>query len=132
MGADDPAAVKYHSLRTFGRNMYALSCFFGSVPWLENANDLPEIIRHLNENMIAAAYMVHTPQQYWEDKQAMLKSMNEEWTDDQLAKEMEKLKDQLVNTIADVMAGRENAGKFFTCVDFIDPNGRAGRWSPSR
>lgn len=123
-----PAAVKYHSLRSFGRNMYALLCFFGSVPWLENANDLPEIIRHLNENMIAAAYIVHTPQQYWEDKQAMLKSMHEEWTDDQLAKEMEKLKDQLVNTIADVMAGRENAGKFFTCVDFIDPNGKEQSW----
>ena len=58
----------------------------------------------------------------------MLKSMHEEWTDDQLAKEMEKLKDQLVNTIADVMAGRENAGKFFTCVDFIDPNGKEQSW----
>ena len=39
------AAVRYHSMRSFGRNMYALSCFFGSVPWLENANDLPRIIQ---------------------------------------------------------------------------------------
>lgn len=40
-------AVKYHCMRSFGRNMYAISCFYGSVPWLENANNLPEIILSL-------------------------------------------------------------------------------------
>ncbi|MEG0889498.1 MAG: hypothetical protein RSH25_13620, partial [Bacteroides sp.] len=31
-------------------------------------------------------------------------------------------------TIADVMAGKENAGKFFTCVDFVDPDGHVQSW----
>ena len=122
------AAIRYHSMRSFGRNMYAISCFYGSVPWLENANDLPRIIRHLNENMIAAAYVVHSPQAYWDEKKEMLQAMHEDWTDTQIQKEMGKLKDELVRTIADVMAGGRNAGKFFSCVDFVDRDGHAQSW----
>ena len=56
--ARNEVAVKYHSLRSFGRNMYAVSSFFGSIPWMRDANSLPEIIEYLNKNMIAAAYVV--------------------------------------------------------------------------
>ena len=109
-------AVKYHCMRSFGRNMYAISCFYGSVPWLENANNLPEIIRHLNENMIAAAYVVHSPQEYWTQKEQQIREMNQEWTDAQVYKEIERL------------AGQKNAGKFFSCVDFFDELGHVQSW----
>ena len=122
------AAIRYHSMRSFGRNMYAISCFFGSVPWLENANDLPRIIHHLNENMIAAAYVVHSPQAYWDQKKALIEELHPNYTEEQLQKEMEKLKDNLTRTIADVMAGKNNAGKFFSCVDFTDEQGKAQSW----
>ena len=122
------AAIRYHSMRSFGRNMYAISCFFGSVPWLENANDLPRIIHHLNENMIAAAYVVHSPQAYWDQKKALIEELHPDYTEEQLQKEMEKLKDNLTRTIADVMAGKNNAGKFFSCVDFTDEQGKAQSW----
>ncbi len=122
-------AVKYHCLRSFGRNMYAISCFYGSIPWLENANDLPNIIKHLNENMIAAAYVVHTPEGYWNRKEELLRGINPEWDDKRIQAEMEKLKTQLTETIADVMAGNANVGKFFQCVDFIDPDtGQKMEW----
>ncbi|KAA6307426.1 hypothetical protein EZS27_040906, partial [termite gut metagenome] len=74
-------AIRYHNMRSFGRNMYAISSFYGSIPWLENANNLPEIIRYLNENMIAAAYMVHGPVAYWNDKEAKIKAMHPDWED---------------------------------------------------
>lgn len=122
------AAVRYHSLRSFGRNMYAVSSFYGSIPWLQNANDLPEIIRHLNENMIAAAYVVHTPQIYWDNKKNLIMSMHEDWVETQIQREMERIKDELTKTIADVMAGKNNAGKFFSCVDFIDDEGHSQSW----
>lgn len=121
-------AVRYHSLRSFGRNMYAVSSFYGSIPWLLNANDLPEIIRHLNENMIAAAYVVHSPQVYWDRKRDLLMAMHEDWDETRIQREMEKLKDELTRTIADVMAGKSNAGKFFSCVDFVDDEGHAQSW----
>lgn len=122
------AAVGYHSMRSFGRNMYALSSFYGSIPWLQNANDLPEIIRHLNENLIAAAYVVHMPQEYLRQKDELVRMMHPEWTDEQVVKELEKLRDQVTQTIADVMAGKRNAGKFFQCVDFVDMDGHAQSW----
>lgn len=121
-------AVKYHCMRSFGRNMYAISSFYGSVPWLENANNLPEIIRHLNENMIAAAYIVHQPEEYWRQKEQIVRSIHPDWMDDKVYAELEVLKDKVTRTIADVMAGKENAGKFFTCVDFVDPDGHVQSW----
>ena len=122
------AAVRYHSMRSFGRNLYAISCFYGSIPWLENANDLPRIIRHLNENMIAAAYVVHSPQAYWDEKRALVDELHPEWTEEQVQREMERLKDRLTQQIADVMAGKANAGKFFSCVDFTDDQGKPQSW----
>lgn len=122
------AAIRYHSMRSFGRNMYALSSFYGSIPWLQNANDLPEIIRHLNENLIAAAYVVHMPQEYLRQKDELIRAMHPEWTDEQVVKELEKLRDQVTQTIADVMAGKKNTGKFFQCVDFIDMDGHQQSW----
>ncbi|MEF2715289.1 MAG: hypothetical protein U0N12_15750 [Bacteroides uniformis] len=118
-------AIKYHCMRSFGRSMYAISCFYGSVPWLENANNLPEIIKHLNENMIAAAYVVHSPQEYWNQKHELIMAMHEDWDETKIQKEMERLKDELTETIANVMAGKKNAGKFFSCVDFVDADGNA-------
>lgn len=121
-------AVKYHSLRSFGRNLYALSSFYGSIPWLQNANDLPEIIRHLNENLIAAAYVVHMPQEYLRQKEQYLLEMHPEYTNDQVQKELERIKNKVTQDIADVMAGQRNAGKFFQCVDFVDMDGHEQMW----
>ena len=115
-------------MRSFGRNMYAISCFYGSVPWLENANNLPEIIRHLNENMIAAAYIVHSPAEYWAQKDYGVRLVHPEWTDVQVDKELDRLRDEVTKKIADVMAGSKNAGKFFSCVDFMDPDGHIQSW----
>lgn len=121
----DPTAhemsVKYHSMRSFGRNLYAISSFFGSVPWMQDANSLPEIISYLNNNMIAASYIVHVPSEYWNQKQDMLKDKYPEYTDKQIYSKMEELKDELAREIASVMAGKNNAGKFFMTVDFIEP-----------
>lgn len=108
--------------------MYAISSFYGSVPWLENANNLPEIIRYLNENMIAAAYIIHQPDEYWVRKRELIMAMHQEWDDAKIEAEMEIQRDKITETIANVMAGRKNAGKFFTCVDFIDPDGNKQEW----
>ena len=125
---DHEAAVQYHSLRSFGRNLYAISSFHGSIPWMQDANDIAEIVRALNDNVIAAAYMVHEPQAYWHEKQMDIESDHPEWTEQQVAKELDKLRDQITRQIADVMAGKHNAGKFFTCVDFVDDQGNAQSW----
>lgn len=50
-------------------------------------------------------------------------TMHEDWDEAKIQKEMERLKDELTEIIADVMAGKKNAGKFFSCVDFMDDLG---------
>lgn len=121
-------AVGYHSLRSFGRNLYAISSFHGSIPWMQDANDIAEIVRALNNNVIAAAYIVHEPQAYWTEKRMQLEQDHPEWTDQKIGQQLDKLRDKITQQIADVMAGKENAGKFFTCVDFTDDQGRQQTW----
>ena len=122
------AAIRYHSMRSFGRNLYAISSFHGSIPWMQDANDIAEIVRALNDNVIAAAYIVHEPQAYWSEKRTAIEGDHPEWTEQQVTKELDKLRDKITRQIADVMAGKQNAGKFFTCVDFIDEYGHAQSW----
>lgn len=122
------AAVQYHSLRSFGRNLYAISSFHGSIPWMQDANDIAEIVRALNDNVIAAAYIVHEPQAYWLDKQNAIMQDHPDWPDPKVSEELDKLRDQITRQIAEVMAGKNNAGKFFTCVDFVDDQGHEQSW----
>lgn len=122
------AAVGYHSLRSFGRNLYAIPSFHGSIPWMQDANDIAEIVRALNDNVIAAAYIVHEPQAYWSEKRMQLEADHPDWTDQRVDTELDRLRDKITRQIADVMAGKRNAGKFFTCVDFTDDQGRQQSW----
>lgn len=126
--AKHATAVKYHSMRSFGRNMYSISSFYGSVPWMTDANSLPEIIAYLNNNMIAAAYIVHSPQGYWEQKRNLIVDKHPDWQEQKIDAELDTVKDQLAQQIAEVMAGKSNAGKFFMCVDFVDLDGHQQSW----
>jgi hypothetical protein len=122
-------AVKYHCLRAYGRNFYAVSSFLGSLPWMENANELPVIIKALNQNMMAGAYIVHEPAGYWEDKRTSLFEMYPDEPEAQIQKRIIELREQITKNIAEVMSGSKNAGKFFTAVDFVDPaSGKEQKW----
>ena len=126
--AKHEAAVKYHNLRSFGRNLYSVSSFFGSIPWMIDSNDIAEIVRVLNDNLIAAAYIVHEPAGYWDRKKQDLMEDHPEWELAHINKKMEELRDEIIKKLAEVMSGKENAGKFFTCVDFIDEMGHMQSW----
>lgn len=121
-------AMKYHSMRSFGRNFYSISSFYGSVPWMADANALPEIIAYLNNNMIAAAYIVHVPQGYWQEKRNVIVDKHPDFTEAQITCMLDDVKETLAKQIAEVMAGKNNAGKFFMCVDFIDVDGHEQSW----
>lgn len=126
--SDFESAVAYYNLGTFGRTLYSICSFFGSIPWMENANDISEIVRILNENMIAAAYIVHEPSGYWEQKRMQLMEDHPEWSDAQYNSKLEQLREEVTKKLAEVMAGKHNAGKFFTCIDFIDDRGNKQEW----
>lgn len=123
-----PVSMKYHSYRTFSRYFYAISSFFGSIPWVRRANDIPDIIQYLTDNMIAAAYHVHEPAQYWQEKKDLLEQMYPDWDDIKIQAELNKLRDELTETLAKVLAGKRNAGKFLETIDFTDMDGHKCEW----
>ncbi len=126
--AKHAVSMKYHSYRSFARLFYAIASFFGSIPWVRRANDIPDIVEYLTDNMIAAAYHVHEPAEYWDRKEALLRELNPEWDDKKIMAEIDKLRDALTQTIANVLAGKKNAGKFFESIDFVDEDGNKSEW----
>lgn len=56
--------------------------------------------------MIASAYIVHEPEEYWRQKEEMIRAMHEEWREAQIYEEIDRLRDELTKRIADVMAGK--------------------------
>lgn len=123
-----PVSMYYHAFRTYGRHFYALPSFLGSIPWLKRANDIPEIIQYLTDNMIAAAYIVHQPSAYWDAKEEYIRDNNPEWDDAKVANELLKVREELTATIAEVMAGKRNTGKFLEVVDFYDNDNNLCQW----
>ncbi len=121
-------ALYYHSYRTFGRFFYSLPSFTGAIPWIKRANDLPEIIAYLTENMIAAAYHVHEPAQYWADKRQKIEESNPEWDDAKVDNKVDELRDEVTKSISNVLSGKRNTGKFFESIDFVDPDGNLCSW----
>ena len=128
----DPArygvSIDYHSLRSWGHKYYSVASFLGAVPWVKRANDLPEIIQYLTENMIAAAYHVHVPAEYWEEKRNLVIEMHPEASDNEIEVKMQKLRDELTETIAKVLSGKKNTGKFLESIDFTDDQGNRCSW----
>ena len=126
--AKHEVAVNYHCLRSFGRNFYAVSSFLGSIPWMKNANSLPQIIDTLNKNIIAAAYTVHVPEKYYNDAAERLRMEHPDANEKKIAALLDQVKDKIAHDIANVMAGRDNAGKFFQVVDYVDELGHKHEW----
>lgn len=116
-----PVSMRYHNFRSFGRNFYSMPSFMGAIPWIQRANDIPEIIKYLTDNMIAAAYHVHEPAQYWEDKRDYLQGLYPEEDEQHINKRIDLLRDELTKTLANVLAGKRNVGKFIETIDFVDP-----------
>lgn len=121
-------AMRYHSFRSFSRYFYAISSFFGSIPWVRRANDIPDIIQYLTDNMIAAAYHVHQPAQYWDQKKDLIEAIHTDWDEVKVQAELNKLRDDLTETIAKVLAGKRNVGKFLETIDFVDQEGNKCEW----
>lgn len=114
-------SMSYHNSYSFARNFYSVPTYYGSLKWIMRSSDIPEILKYLTENGIAAAFHIHSPAGYWEDKKNKLAEQNPNLSEAELDKKVDELKDELFRTIANVLAGKKNAGKFIETVDFYDP-----------
>jgi len=123
-----PVAMSYHNIYSFARSFYSVPSFFGTLKWLTTASEIPDIIKYLTDNGISAAFHIHSPQGYWDDKRSKLEDRFPGETDAQIDKRLQQLKEELFQSIARTLAGKENAGKFIETVDFYDIDGNLCSW----
>lgn len=121
-------SMSYHNIYSFARSFYSVPSFFGTLKWLATSSEIPDIINYLTENGIAAAFHIHSPQGYWDDKREKLLMKHPDWTDAAIDKKLQELKDQLFESIAQALAGKQNAGKFIETVDFYDNDSNLCQW----
>ena len=121
-------SMSYHNLYSFARSFYPVPSYYGTLKWLATASEIPDIIKYLTDNGIAAAFHIHSPQGYWEDKRKQLIERFNEETDAQIDKRLKDMKEELFRAIAAALAGKENAGKFIETVDFYDGEGNLNEW----
>ena len=121
-------SMSYNNIYSFARAFYSVPAFFGTLKWLTTASEIPDIIKYLTDNGIAAAFHIHSPQGYWDDKRQKLEERFPAETDAQINKRLQQIKDELFQSIARTLAGKENAGKFIETVDFYDVDGNLCSW----
>jgi len=121
-------SMSYHNTYSFARNFYSMPAYLGALKWIMRSSDIPDIIKYLSENNIIAAFHIHTPAGYWEQKRTKLEERYPEELDVQIDKRLEKLKDQTFDRMTKVLAGKKNAGKFIETVDFYDDEGNLCAW----
>ncbi|MBP3944408.1 hypothetical protein J5U18_12740 [Sphingobacteriaceae bacterium WQ 2009] len=114
-------SMSYHNSYSFARSFYPVPSYFGTLPWLTRSSEIPEIIKYLTENGIAAAFHIHSPQNYWKSKRDKLEERYPEKDPEFIDARLDELKDKLFNDISLALAGKKNAGKFIETVDFYDP-----------
>lgn len=123
-----PVSMSYHNLYSFARSFYSVPSYLGTLKWLTSASEIPDIIKYLTENGIAAAFHIHSPKGYWDDKRQKLDERFPEETDAQIDKRLQDLKEELFRSISSALAGKQNAGKFIETVDFYDDQDNLCQW----
>lgn len=115
-----PVSASYNYSYSFGRNFYATPAFMGAIRWILRGSDIPTIFRYVTENGLNLAYHIHSPAGYWETKREVLRIKYPNEQDIEIEERLEKVKNQIMDSITEVLSGKRNAGKFFESVDFYD------------
>ena len=123
-----PVAASYKRIGTFGRDFYALPQFWGAMRWIIRGSEIPTIFKYVTDNGINLAYHVHSSQSYWDYRRNVLHLANPEWTDAQIEAEIMKITTKLLDSMTQVLTGKENAGKMFHSIDCVDETGNVHPW----
>ncbi|WP_312139501.1 hypothetical protein [Sphingobacterium sp.] len=121
-------SMSYNNLYSYCRSFYSIPSYYGTLNWLATASEIPDIINYLTDNGISAAFHIHSPQGYWDDKRKKLEDRYNEETDAQIDKRLREIKEELFRSIAAALSGKENAGKFIETVDFYDMDQNLCQW----
>ena len=77
----------------------------------------------MTDNGINLAYHIQAPKEYWDEKRNSLRMENPEWSDAEIEDKISDLTSSLLDSVTEVLSGKENAGKFFYTVDVPSESG---------
>ena len=123
-----PASASYNSTYSFSRDFYSVPPYWGALRWIVRGSEIPTIFKYVTDNGLNLAYHIHSPKEYWDNKREALKLANPEWSEARLEKEISDLSIRLLDSLTEVLSGKENAGKFFHTVDIPDETGTTHAW----
>lgn len=123
-----PAAASYRRLDSFGRSFYSVPQFWGALRWIVRGSEIPSIFKYVTDNGINLAYHVHSSQAYWDYRREVLTKAHPDWSDAEIEKEIMNITKNLLDSMTQVLTGKENAGKMFHSIDCADDTGNVHPW----
>lgn len=125
-------SAAYHRTAAFARDFYPVPSYWGALKWIVRGSEIPTIFKYVTDNGINLAYHIQAPQEYWDQKRETLRAIHADWTDEEVENEISVLTGSMLDSLTEVLSGKENAGKFFYTVDVPSSSG-SGRatWSVS-
>lgn len=115
-----PVTASYNSSYSFARDFYSVPEYWGTLRWILRGSEVPKIFKYVTDNGFNAAYHIHSPAGYWEDKRESIMKMHDNWNEVKIETAIAEIKNKIFTQLTDVLSGAKNAGKFFHSVDIID------------
>lgn len=126
---ENPVSMMYSNLPGFARDFYNYPSYFGAIPWMRNSAKMPVAVNSLLTNSAIIKFHVKSPGSYWEQKKAQLQEecgdSGQIYTDKMLA----DVKANMYASLAKVLGGVENIGKFFASEQVVNQYGHLEGWS---
>lgn len=121
-------AASYNSTYSFARDFYSVPQFWGALRWIVRGSEIPLIFKYVTDNGLNLAYHIHSTSAYWEYRREALRRAYPDWSDTEVEKEIGDITRKLLDSMTQVLTGKENAGKFFHSIDIVDDAGHLSEW----
>lgn len=115
-------------LPSFLSRFYSIPSFAGALPWMKNSSLLPRAIKALMSNAAIVKFHIKIPKQYWDDIESRLKTECQQKNIPYTEKILQRKKSEVMQELAKVLSGYDNAGKFFQSTSSKDNFGNVVGW----
>lgn len=102
--------------------------YWGALKWIVRGSEIPTIFKYVTDNGINLAYHIQSPPEYWDEKRDVLRRLHPDWDDIKVEEAISDLTGKLLQSMTEVLSGKENAGKFIHTSYVMSPNGERLEW----
>ena len=121
-------SASYNHTCSFSRDFYSVPSYWGALKWIVRGSEIPTIFKYVTDNGINLAYHIQSPPEYWDEKRDVLRRLHPDWDDIRVEEAISDLTGKLLQSMTEVLSGKENAGKFIHTSYVMSPNGERLEW----